>query len=463
MARHWPRPPGRAAFHGLAGDFVRTIGAQSEADPVALLLSYLTGFGNLIGRGPHFLADGARHGLNLFVALVGETSKARKGTSWARARTVFANADVIGASPETWAKTCQGEGLSSGEGLIWHVRDPISVLKSRRKKGETTYEDVMVDKGIDDKRLLVHESEFSATLRVTMREGNTLSPIMRKAWESGDMKTMTKHSPARTTGAHVSILAHVVKDEALRYLDRSEIAGGLGNRFIWACVKRSKCLPEGGTVSEADQERLASKLRAAVVFASGIGEMRRDENARALWCRVYPLLSEGRAGMAGALTARGEAQVLRLSCIYALLDHSAVVREEHLRAAFTLWDYCERSTEFVFGDAQGDPTADEILRMLRAAPEGMTRTAIRDAFGRHGSERVDRALRLLQERGLAVPRMVRTAGRSAESWHAVERDESDEGDQSRWAREASVASDASDAGKTPDEALAFGQPGMGVL
>ena len=44
----------------------------------------LAAFGDLLGRGPHCVVDATRHGLNLFVVLVGDSSKARKGTSWSQ-------------------------------------------------------------------------------------------------------------------------------------------------------------------------------------------------------------------------------------------------------------------------------------------------------------------------------------------------------------------------------------------
>ena len=52
----------------------------------------------------------------------------------------------------------------------------------------------------------------------------------------------------------------------------------------------------------------------------------RTEAARQLWAEIYPELSEGKSGLVGALTARSEAQVLRLSCIYALLESFAACR-----------------------------------------------------------------------------------------------------------------------------------------
>jgi hypothetical protein len=83
-----------AALHGLAGLAVRTIAPHTEAHPAAILFQFLAAFGNLVGRGPHCMVDATRHGLNLFVVLVGESSKARKGTSWNQIARLFAHVDT---------------------------------------------------------------------------------------------------------------------------------------------------------------------------------------------------------------------------------------------------------------------------------------------------------------------------------------------------------------------------------
>ena len=129
------------------------------------------------------------------------------------------------------------------------------------------------------------------------------------------------------------------------------------------------------------------------------------------------------AGLFGALTSRAEAHVLRLSCIYALLDRSTEIRRCHLEAALALWKYCEDSAEFIFGDAQGNQVIDQILNVLRNAPEGLTRNEIRDLFGRHrSSEEIGAALRILGDRGLVKSEREDTGGRSAERWFATSED-----------------------------------------
>src|SRR5262245_3996910 len=58
-----------AAFHGLAGEVVRTIEPHSEADPNAILIQFLTAFGNAIGGSPHYLVEGDKHGAKIFVVM----------------------------------------------------------------------------------------------------------------------------------------------------------------------------------------------------------------------------------------------------------------------------------------------------------------------------------------------------------------------------------------------------------
>jgi hypothetical protein len=48
----WPEPMSGVAFQGLAGDFVRLVLPETEADPQALLLAFLVGFGCMVGRKP---------------------------------------------------------------------------------------------------------------------------------------------------------------------------------------------------------------------------------------------------------------------------------------------------------------------------------------------------------------------------------------------------------------------------
>ncbi|MGW9128912.1 hypothetical protein ACWGPW_28805, partial [Paenibacillus chitinolyticus] len=95
--------------------------------------------------------------------------------------------------------------------------------------------------------------------------------------------------------------------------------------------------------------------------------------------------------------------VMRLSSIYALLDQTHTIREEHLRAAVALWDYCYKSVAFVFGDQNihEDPFVKRILEALQGRPEGMSATDIYSGvFKRHNAENMKLALKKMVENGL---------------------------------------------------------------
>jgi hypothetical protein len=411
----WPEKMAPEAFHGLAGEIVRTLEPASEADPGALLLQILVGFGNLLGRTAHCTVEADRHFGNESIVLVGPTSKARKGTSWGHVRRLLAAVD------EPWGQGRVLSGLSSGEGVIWQVRDPIAKRERIKERGEPVrYETIEADPGVSDKRLLIVEPEFASVLRMAERQGSSLSAVLRLAWDTGDLATLTKNTPARATGAHVSLIGHVTAEELRRYLSTTEMANGFGNRNLWACCRRSKLLPDGGQVDGAALRDLTSRLGEALAFGRGLGEVGRDEDARALWREVYAQLSADRPGLTGAMLGRAEAHVLRLSLLYAVLDKAPAVGAPHLMAALAVWDYCEASVRKVFGDALGDPVADDLLRLLRGAPDGLTRWEISNALGRNvASDRIGRALALLAENGLArMQRQSEGPGRPAERWHA---------------------------------------------
>ena len=112
---------------------------------------------------------------------------------------------------------------------------------------------------------------------------------------------------------------------------------------------------------------------------------------------------------------------MRLACVYAVLDRSPVIRREHLLAGLAVWQYCEASARWLFGATLGDATADEILRILRERPEGLTRTEISAHFRRHKpAAEIGRALSLLSELGRArMDRQPEGEGRRTERWSAT--------------------------------------------
>ena len=270
---------GDDAYHGLAGEVVRTIEPHTEADPVAILLQFLTLAGNVMGHTAYYQVESDRHHTNLFAVLVGDSAKSRKGTSWGRVRAIGKVADT------TWADDRVKGGLSSGEGLINEVRDERKEWNKKERCEE------VVDAGVNDKRLMVVEPEFASVLAVAERHGNTLSALMRRAWDGDKLTTITKNTPLCATGAHISMVGHITTDELRARITRTDVANGFANRFMFALVKRSKLLPFGGDLDDCEINRLGERLREAVTFSAPAGRVTMTADAKAKWEAVYPTLS----------------------------------------------------------------------------------------------------------------------------------------------------------------------------
>ena len=395
----WPTIP-EEAFHGPAGEFVRLTEPHSEAHPMALLVQFLVAFGCACGRGAHYQVEADRHYPNEFCVLVGPTARGRKGSSWGHVRRLLADADPA------FAERCLGSGLSSGEGLIAQVRDPA---------------DQQDNQAPADKRRLVIEPEFAQVLKVLTREGNTLSAVVRQAWDGEPLQTIVRTDPLRATDAHIGIVGHITRDELLRYLTATELANGFANRFLLVGVERSKLLPFGGALDGQQFAEIRDTMRLALRFAAEHRPITFDDAARERWIDIYEQLSSVRPGLTGAATARAEAHTVRLALIYALLDLSERICPEHLEAALAVWHYSSASAAWVFGDSLGDPTADEIWVAAKERPAGVTRTEVSELFSRNKKRReIERALGVLEDAG-RLRRTTRQAerGRAAEVWIPV--------------------------------------------
>lgn len=403
----WPEMGG-AAYHGLAGEFVRFVEPQTEADPVALLVQFLTMFGSAAGRGAYVRVERTRHHPNEFGVLVGPSAKGRKGTSEAWP------SDLLWHADEEWAKNCRAGKLASGEALVWALRDAIF--------GIVDGEPQCIDEGITDKRLLITEGEFSAILKIAAKEQNTLSDQLRDAWDGKDLHNKNKASPCQATGAHVSIVAHTNESDLKLLLTENAMANGFGNRFMFFAVRRSKLLPFGGNVDEEKFAELAARVAERLEEAREESRVPWGAEAAALWDTggTYAHLSRERHGLAGNLTSRAEAHVVRLALLYALLDGKREIGLAHLEAALAVWNYAEATAYRLFGSATGDPLAEDLLRYIRGAPAGIGRWKLHECIGKNTqAAKIGAALQTLRARNLARCEMLKTTGRAAETWFAV--------------------------------------------
>jgi hypothetical protein len=403
-----------SCFYGPLGEITEAIAPHTEADRAAILTQMITGFGSLVGYSPHFWVGSTCHYTNLFTCIVGRTSKARKGTSFSYIREGF---KII---EPAWVLDRIHSGASSGEGIIWSVRDPITKNEPLKDKGKFTgeYVQVIIDQGISDKRLLLLENEFARPLTVMGRDHNTLSEILRDAWDHMPLESMSKHDPGRAQQAHISIVAHITAKELIALLKDHAFFNGFANRFLWVCARRANYLPEPPSFADLELASYFEYLKKVALWASQVGEMERHEAARKIWNERYRELSAEGDGKFGAATDRAEAQVLRLAMIYALSTGARVIDVQAQEAAFAMWKYCEDSARFLFDDTLTKSEAKRILAGLRFKLEGMTNSEIHNQiFKRNVPARlIKQILESLKALGVVTSQQESTGGREATRW-----------------------------------------------
>jgi hypothetical protein len=101
-----------------------------------------------------------------------------------------------------------------------------------------------------------------------------------------------------------------------------------------------------------------------------------------------------------------------------------VVQVPHLKAAVAIWTYSERSAQLLFNERTGHRLADYLLLVLRAHPDGLTRTDLSDVLGRNRrADEIHEVLQLLRDYGLAVvvrEPVAQLGGRPVHRWVAVD-------------------------------------------
>ena len=401
----WPvLEPG--ARYGFAGRFVELATRNSEADPAAVLLTFLCRAGIEFGTSAYLQIGDTKHHPRVNVAVVGATAKARKGTSASHVKRLFDLEDVPGILSYTSATTSNGP-LSSGEGLIYPVRDPV---KSWDKDKQIWID---IDPGAEDKRLFVFEEEFAAALKAVQRQGNTLSAIVRQAFDNGKIEPLTKTNQMTATGAHIGLACHITNAELHHLLAECEALNGFGNRFLWCCSRRTRMIPFPSPMPENELSELQRELLGVVDTASSREQVGLTPEAVEWWGENYPSITADVPGKLGAVTSRAEVMVSRLALIYALLDAVETVDVSHFEAAFAVWRYCFASARHIFDAEPENPVAVKVLRAIRAAGKaGLSSTELHKATGNNlKKEQMKEALKELVASRLVDVAEEETGGR----------------------------------------------------
>ncbi len=364
--------PKALCFYGPLGETALRASEHTEAHPMGILLQLLVYCGSAMGSNIKITIGNNSIPANLYVILVGESSIGRKGTSL-KVSKIIAQEFI----DDQFFKNIK-TGLSSGEGIIHNLRD-------KREGFNEKNQHVVFDIGVSDKRLLAIEPEMAKIFKLSRKEANILSPILRDAWDGNPLRTLTKNQPDSVKNPHVSIIAHITPCELKTEMRNNDVHNGMANRFIWGHVERTKLLPFGGSPIEFLVP--AEKLKNIFKLSSKPIDIQLSEEAKSVWEKIYYKYAEkdNRAnGAIDAILARATDQIQKFALIYAMADKASEIMPIHLEAADSLWDYCQKSVHYIFEDSKDIVKNDYEQKILDALSlRDLSRTDIRDLTNRN--------------------------------------------------------------------------------
>ena len=405
----WPQPLEQRVYeHTPAGEWAAYLdeAAITEADPAAVLVQTLTGLGAMVGLGPHL-----QHGVSpvpprWFSLVVGETSRARKGTSWEAATALLRVVD------DEFLTKRSLSGFGSGEALLSPIADP----SDEEQNGLVPQ--------TPDRRLLVVETEFARVLDVAERTGSTLSPNLRDLFDTGPVRNLVKGQAITASQHHCALVGHITAEELRKRLSSTAILNGFGNRLLLVGAKRPRLLPHPAAVDDSVRMPLASRLRDALEAAGQTGQVSLTADAKACWEELYTAMERRPLPpLAATMTGRAPIQTLRIALLNALLRGENRVERADLEVAAEVVRYSIDTVLHIFGDQLGDERAEQLLHAAReAGHRGLTGKERSAVFGRNvKAEQLNGAVRMLTGMSLcALLKVPSKGGRPSEVLVAAE-------------------------------------------
>lgn len=390
--RNAPRPD-PACLYGLVGDVAHAGSNNTEANPFAIAAAMLAYLGAAVGRGPYMpIGDDWNHA-RLFMVHVGRSSRGRKGTA---KKLIFRINNAVKALDEYLVPQVHRGGLSTREGLALMIHDGY-------KDGKNEVP------AIEDKRLLVVESEFANILHQSKRDGNTLSAALRDAWDGTSIRPAVKTCRVWASDPHIGIIGDVTPSELRELMHTRELTNGFANRFIFFWAEGDKVLPFPQYTPKDVVEALADRVSQVLQFSGADRHvdkdvMRMDFSPEA--ASLYALLYKGelRDRSAGehitGLLDRRAPVLLRLAMLFALTDQTSVIAVEHINAAMAWVRYWVDSVKFIFqsavdeaGAAATTDTAQRLVNYLTERGQATRTELSKGCFSGHISKAMlDKAL-----------------------------------------------------------------------
>ena len=317
---------GEGAIPSFITDLVQLACLDTEASPEGVALNIIAYFSALIGREKiNYMTGNGPVDARPSILVVGK-SGSNKGISGYLVKRVFEDAqESIKHKTNFMPLNIREGGLNSGEGLIHSLRDA---------SGD--------DEGIEDKRLLIIEPEFSKVLAVCNRDGATLSGTLRNFHDGRDQTNVTRSNPSKCTRPHLVMLCHITKEELLKKLKDTDKENGFINRFMICHTVQDRDVPNPKPVDEGNLKVMVGQLLSIIEWVEQGQTMIESGCFRKKMNAVYSKLRHPKGARAPLLT-RTTIYARMLSMIFAVMEKKTTITETHLDMALVYLRYWWKS------------------------------------------------------------------------------------------------------------------------
>lgn len=280
----------------------------------------------------------------LFAVHVGRSSRGRKGTA---KKLIYRIHNAVKDIDEHLVPQLHRGGLSTREGLALMIHDGYTEGKNEVP-------------AIEDKRLLVVESEFANVLHQSKRDGNTLSAALRDAWDGTSIRPAVKTSRVWATDPHIGLIGDITPSELNQLMNSRELTNGFANRFMFFWAEGDKVLPFPQQTPKEVVKSLGSRVAEVLKFAGASRHVEKDvkrmdlsADAKSLYSQLYKGGLRDRSGgeRITSLLDRRAPVLLRLAMLFALTDLTTVIGVSHINAAMAWVRYWVDSVRFIFQSA----------------------------------------------------------------------------------------------------------------
>lgn len=312
-----------AAWYGLAKDYRSLVNPTTSASDNYHLASFLCAAGAGLGK-TVFTKMGGKDQVfpNLYVALVGRSSHAHKGTCMNLCRDL-----AVAANPSVAYTT----DIASAQGLIGDLKE--------NEKACT---------------LIACLAELKELIAKSNAKG--LGSLMPKLCELYD-------SPPRVGVKRVNHPIHVDNPPMfsifagcaprwLENLEEEDLESGVGNRVMFVAGEPRDFIPEPPDLDVNRWNSLAARLADCFKYwrDRGATRFRFSEKAKERWNRFC--IQANRpiedAGLISVMNGRSFLHAGKTAMIYAALDRSDVIGPEHLKPAIAFTDFLFSSLVHIF-------------------------------------------------------------------------------------------------------------------